>query len=166
MMKILWASSLLGALLALFFSYGDMSPEIYLTFWPDIPIVTRNSFFYGGVGALTFLFLVMAAAYRIIPNLPKQILFIPNRNFWFEDKYRRAALKGILHSLILGWGIVGHYFLMLTFLILGYGNHNDGTITSPSLTWLQIGYGVIGLIVLAHFRLFIPNENLLDNRER
>ncbi len=165
-MKILWASSLAGALLVLFFSYGDMSPEIYLTFLPDIPIVTRNAFFYGGVGALAFIYLVMALAYRILPGLPKQLLPVPNKKFWFADKYKRSALQGILRSLILGWGIVGQYFLMIAFMILGHGNLNDGTMTTPSITWLNIGYGILSVIVLAHIRLFIPNENLLDNTEK
>jgi hypothetical protein len=163
--KLLWYISVLGFLIILFGTYRNLAPEVTIVLDSENTMgsaIDRNLYFYGCVG----FFLVFSIVFNVLINLtkatPKQLIAVPNKQFWFSSRETRATLYATFERWFYAILCVVNLFLMLSMLIMEKKNHMDGPMPYDYSTFYTILIVIFGLTLISlPVRLLIKSHDLI-----
>jgi len=164
--RILWFISLLGFLFNLFTTYGNLKEILGVQVGNMVFSFSRTQYFFFFLGLFLLLNVALYLYSILVRTAAKELLLIPNRDFWTMNFENRKAVNSILNSWM--WAIAStiNYLLIYWMLVVESQNHFEGS-TITSTNWFYIPGLVMAASLIAPFiRLMIKKINMLEQSER
>jgi hypothetical protein len=159
--RAFWFGSLLGFLFSLFHTYLNVRNLIGIQVDTLRFTFGRDALFFGFLGFFLLINLTLYAYSQIVFKLPKQLLLIPNSDFWTHEKSNRKSLNFILSNS--SWVVAAtlNFFLCYWLLVVKDENHFEGTRQEAVRWFFWPGILMVFSWIAIPIRLFIKNPNLL-----
>jgi len=163
--RILWSFSFLGFIFNLFTTYGNLQQVVGIQVGAFVLNLSRSQYFFFFLGFFIVINSILYSYSTLVLKAPKQLLIIPNREFWTQDFNHRKMANSILSNWM--WAIAAtlNYFLMFWMLVVESQFHFEGS-TISSISWFYIpGVFMAITLIFPFIRLLIRKVNLVE-RER
>lgn len=162
LLRIFWFFSLVGFLVALFYTYGHVKQTVAIQFAESFFYLSRNEVFFFFLFLFVLLNGLIIVGTLVIKQIPSALIWVPQQRFWTSSFDHRKSLNEILSNWMWALACTANYFFTYWLMAICDQYHfEDGRI--DAVTWFHWpGVAMALSLILPLFRLFIPNPNLLN----
>jgi hypothetical protein len=165
--RLLWAVSVLGTVVVLFRTYGNLALNFY--FYPSESTsihFSKNEYFFYALGAIVLSNLIFLLLHNSISGTPNAYLFVPARKFWTSSAFNRRCLNQIIQNWSLAFAATVNYMLCYFMMLVEHENHADGS-KVEAVQWFYIpGLVMLLSMITPLVRLFLKTPNFLARTDQ
>lgn len=160
---LLWALSSLFFIAYLFYTYGNLQPEVQIQVGSIDWSMNKSLFFYSWIVLFIVFTIPIFVLQIVIDKLPAQMLKMPKKTFWISENSTIKVMKDIFKSTTLALAMICNLIFLIPINIIGAYNHQDGKLSYQNNFIIYAIIIATILAIISYLRFYIPKEDLLRN---